>query len=88
MDPVLMAGAWAGAILALVGVGRLAWKAFVAAVEAVIEKAIGRVWTDMDHIESRLDRLEQQVNELREQVSALRDLLMSHVAEMTRRHDR
>lgn len=86
MDPLLMVGAWAGAILALVGVGRLAWKAFVTAVEAVIEKAIGRVWTDMDHIESRLDRLEKQVEELRQQVSQMRDLLLAHVAEMTRRH--
>jgi cell division protein FtsB len=86
MDPLLMVGAWAGAILALAGLGRLAWGAFVKAVQSVIEVSISRVWKDMDQIESRLDRLEQQVNELREQVSAMRDLLLAHVAEMTRRH--
>ena len=84
MDPLVMVGAWAAAILALAGVGRLAWRAFVAAVEAVIEKAIGRVWTDMDQIESRLDRLEQQVADLREQVAQMRELLMGYVAELGR----
>ena len=81
-----MVGAIAAAIVALSRALRVMWKTFVAGVEKVIESSISRVWADMDHIESRLDRLEQQVNELREQVSALRDLLMAHVAEMTRRH--
>lgn len=82
-----MVGAWAGAILAVAGLGRLAWGAFVTAVQSVISDSIGRVWKDMDQIEARLDRLERQVNELREQMSQMRDLLMAHVAEMTRRHD-
>jgi len=88
MDPLLMVGAWAGALIAIAGAARIGWKAFVTAVEKVIEVSIGRVWRDMDDIEKRLDRLEQSVTELREQVSQLRDLLMAHVAEMTRRHDR
>lgn len=87
MDPILMAGAWAGAILSITVLARLGWKAFVTAVESVIESAIKRIWTDMDHIEARLDRLEQQVNELREQMRRMSDLLLAHVAEMTRRHD-
>ena len=84
MDPLVMAGAWAGAILALVGVARVAWKAFVKAVQSVIEVSISRVWKDMDQIESRLDRLEQQVADLREQVSQMRELLMGYVAELGR----
>jgi len=87
MDPLLMVGAWAGAILAVAGLGRLAWGAFVKAVQAVIESSISRVWRDMDDIEGRLDRLERQVSDLREQISQMRDLLLAHVAEMTRRHD-
>jgi phage shock protein A len=79
MDPLVMVGAWAGAILALAGVGRLAWRAFVAAVEAVIEKAIGRVWTDMDQIESRLDRLEQQVADLRERLRELQAMMQAYI---------
>ena len=88
MDPLLMVGAWAGAIIAVAGVGRLAWRGFVKAVSTVIEGSIARVWRDMDDVEARLDRLEQSVADLKEQVSQMRDLLMAHVAEMTRRHDR
>ena len=87
MDPLLMVGAWAGAILAVAALGRLAWGAFVKAVQAVIESSISRVWRDMDDIEGRLDRLERQVSDLREQISQMRELLLAHVAEMTRRHD-
>ncbi|HEY7824173.1 MAG TPA: hypothetical protein VIG24_15130 [Acidimicrobiia bacterium] len=87
MDPLLMVGAWSGAIIALAGVARLAWGAFVKAVQSVIEISISRVWRDMDDIEGRLDRLERQVSDLREQISQMRELLLAHVAEMTRRHD-
>lgn len=87
MDPLLMVGAWAGAILALAGVARLAWKGFVKAVQSVIEGSISRVWRDMDEIETRLDRLEASVAELREQMNEMTRLLMAHVTEMTRRHD-
>ena len=87
MDPLLMVGAWATALIAIAGVLRIGWKAFVAAVEKVIEVSISRVWRDMDDIESRLDRLEIAVGDLRRQVGKLQELLMAHVAEMTRRHD-
>ena len=88
MDPLLMVGAWAGAILALAGAVRLAWGGFVRAVQSVISDSIGRVWRDMDDVEQRLDRLETALSDLRDQVTALRELLMAHVTEMTRRHDR
>ena len=32
MDPLLMVGAWAGAIIAVAGAARLAWRGFVKAV--------------------------------------------------------
>ncbi|HEY7824280.1 MAG TPA: hypothetical protein VIG24_15670 [Acidimicrobiia bacterium] len=87
MDPLLMVGAWAAAILSLAGTGRLLWKAFVKGVSTVIDDSIRRVWVDMDDIERRLDRLEEAVSELQKQVGKMTDLLMAHVAEMTRRHD-
>jgi hypothetical protein len=43
MDPLLMVGAAAGAILAISGVMALGWKAFIAAVETAIGKRIDRV---------------------------------------------
>lgn len=86
MDVLLTVGAWAAAIVALAKAAHILWKTFVKAVQSVIEVSIARVWRDMDHIESRLDRLEKTVEELRHQVAQMRDLLMAHVAEMTRRH--
>jgi len=87
MDGLLMVGAWAGALIAIAGAARLAWRGFVKAVSTVIEGSIQRVWRDMDDIETRLDRLEIAVGDLRRQVAKLQELLMAHVAEMTRRHD-
>ena len=79
MDLLLMVGAWAGALIAVAGAARIAWKAFVAAVQTVIESSIARVWTDMDHIESRLDRLEQQVAELRQQLRDLQAMMQAYI---------
>ena len=74
-----MVGAWAGAILAVAGAARIAWKAFVVAVQTVIESSIARVWTDMDHIESRLDRLEKQVEDLRYRLSELQAMMQAYI---------
>ena len=79
MDPLLMVGAWAGAILALVALGTAAWKAFVTAVEAVISQSIGRVWKDMDDIEKRLSALEISLQFVREQLEELRRMMQQHV---------
>ena len=81
MDPLLMVGSWAAAILAVAGFGRLLWKTFVAAVEKVIAEAIGRVWTDMDQIEERLSKLEVAVQFMREQWDDLREMMRTHIQE-------
>ena len=79
MDPLLMVGAWAGAILALVALSTAAWKAFVTAVEAVIAQSIGRVWKDMDDIEKRLSALELSLQFVREQLEELRRMMQAHI---------
>ena len=79
MDPLLMAGSWAAAILAVAGFGRLLWKTFVTAVEKVISDAIARVWTDMDEIEERLSKLELSVQFIREQLDDLREMMRAHI---------
>ena len=81
MDPLVMLGAWAGALLAVAGAGRLLWKAFVRAVEAVISTSIGRVWKDMDDIERRLSALEISLQFVREQLEELRRMMQQHVGE-------
>jgi F0F1-type ATP synthase membrane subunit b/b' len=79
MDPVLMVGAWSAALLSVLGLGRLLWKAFVRAVEAVISTSIGRVWRDMDDIERRLTALELSLQFVREQLEELRRMMQTHI---------
>jgi F0F1-type ATP synthase membrane subunit b/b' len=81
MDPLTMLGMWAGALLALIGLGTAAWKAFVTAVEAVIAQSIGRVWKDMDDIERRLSALEISLQFVREQLEELRRMMQVHIEE-------
>ena len=79
MDPLVMAGAWAGALLAIAGVGRILWKTFVKAVETVISTSIGRVWRDMDDIEKRLSALEVSMQFIKGQIEELRRMMQSHI---------
>jgi len=51
----------------------------VKAVDTVIESSMARVWTDMDHIESRLDRLEKQVEDLRYRLSELQAMMQAYI---------
>ena len=74
-----MVGAWAGALLAIAGVGRILWKTFVKAVETVISTSIGRVWRDMDDIERRLSALEVSMQFIREQIEELRQMMQAHI---------
>ena len=79
MDPLTMAGMWAGALLALIGLGTAAWKAFVKAVEAVISTSISRVWRDMDDFDERLTALEASIQFVREQLEELRRMMQQHI---------
>ena len=79
MDPLMMWGAWAGALLALFALASAAWKAFVKAVEAVISTSMGRIWRDMDDIEKRLSALEVSMQFIKEQIEELRRMMQSHI---------
>jgi HAMP domain-containing protein len=81
MDPLLMVGAWAAALMAVAGLLRAAWKAFERAVRSILRDEIQRVHRDMDDIEVRFERLEAAVEALREAVSELRQMMFEHVAE-------
>jgi F0F1-type ATP synthase membrane subunit b/b' len=80
MDPVLMIGAWAAAVIAIAGAGRLAWRAFEKAVRSILRDEIQRVHRDMDDIEARFERLEAALEALQEAVSELRQIMFDHVA--------
>jgi F0F1-type ATP synthase membrane subunit b/b' len=79
MDALLMVGAWAAALMAVVSLLIMAWKAFVKVVETVIRDSMHRVWRDMDDIEQRLSALELSVQFIREQLEELRRMMQAHV---------
>ena len=79
MDPLLMVGAWAGAILAVAAVLRGIYTLFLKAVKAAIREEMSRMWTDQDHIEQRLTALELALAYVREQVDMLTKMMQAHI---------
>ena len=79
MDPVLMVGAWAGAILTVAALLRGIYTLFLKAVKAAIREEMARMWTDQDHIEQRLTALEMALAYVREQVDMLTKMMQAHI---------
>jgi hypothetical protein len=79
MDPLLMVGAWAGAILAVAAVLRGIYALFLKAVKAAIREEMARMWTDQDQIEQRLTALELALAYVREQVDTLTKMMQAHI---------
>ena len=82
MDPVLMIGAWAGAVIATVGAGRLLVAAFTKAVRATVGDEFRKVWSELadqdEWFHAELREVRQGLDEVREQFrpnggSSLRD---------------
>jgi hypothetical protein len=80
MDPVLMAGAWAAALLSVAALLRGIYHLFIKAVKAAIREELSRVWTDQDQIEQRLTALETSLHYIKQQVEALTLMMQQHVA--------
>jgi hypothetical protein len=81
MDPLVMTGAWAGAILAILGVTRVLYHAFLKAVKSAIREELDRVWKDQDEIEQRLDALEKSMQFVRDQLARLEQMMTEHIRE-------
>jgi len=81
MDPLLMVGAWAAALMAVAALLRAAWKAFEKAVRSILRDEIQRVHRDMDDIETRFERLEAALVALQQAVADLRQMMHEHVAD-------
>jgi septal ring factor EnvC (AmiA/AmiB activator) len=75
MDPLLMAGAWAAALLSIAAISRLIAHAVVRGIRSIFQQELQRVWRDMDDIEARLSALESSLQYLRQQVEELRRLM-------------
>jgi chromosome segregation ATPase len=79
MDPLTMVGAWAGAILAIAALTRMAYRGMVKAIRNIFQQELSRVWRDMDDIEKRLSALEASMKFMREQLEELRRMMQEHV---------
>lgn len=80
MDPLLMAGAWAAALLSIAAILRLIGKAIVRGIRVIFQQELERVWRDMDDIEERLTKLELSVQFIRQQLEELRAMMQDHVS--------
>ena len=74
-----MTGAWAGAILAILGVTRVLYHGFLKAVKSAIREELDRVWKDQDEIEQRLDALERSMQFVRDQLARLEQMMTEHI---------
>jgi septal ring factor EnvC (AmiA/AmiB activator) len=81
MDPLLMAGAWAAALLSIAAITKLVANAVVRGIRSIFQQELQRVWRDMDDIEARLSALEQSLQYLRQQIEQLRTMMQAHVEE-------
>jgi chaperonin cofactor prefoldin len=81
MDPLLMAGAWAAALLSIAAIIRLIAQAVVRGIRSIFQQELQRVWRDMDDIEARLSALESSLQYLRQQIEQLREMMQAHVSD-------
>jgi hypothetical protein len=83
MDPVLMAGAWAAAVLAIAGAAKLFLNAFVKATKAAVSEEFRKIWRDMDESdrwhEERFAKFERALDDLRLQIARLERLMQEHI---------
>jgi chaperonin cofactor prefoldin len=79
MDVLVMSGAWAAAILAIVAVLRLLYHGFIRTVKSAIREELERVWKDQDEIEHRLDALEKSMQFVSVQLERLERMMEAHI---------
>ena len=81
MDPLLMAGAWAAALLSIAAIIRLIAQAIVRGIRSIFQQELQRVWRDMYDIAARLSALEASLQYLRQQIEQLREMMQAHVSD-------
>ena len=79
MDPLVMAGAWAAALLSIGALLRGIYHLFMRAVKVAIREEMSRMWKDQDEIERRLSALETAVAYIREQMEGLTLMMQQHM---------
>ena len=79
MDPLLMVGAWAAALLSIGALLRGIYHLFMRAVKVAIREEMSRMWKDQDEIERRLSALEQALDYMRHKLDALTMMMQQHM---------
>jgi hypothetical protein len=83
MDPLMMVGTWAAAVLAIAGASKLFLNAFVKATKAAVSEEFRKIWRDMDESdrwhEERFAKFERALDDLRLQISRLERLMQEHI---------
>jgi cytochrome c556 len=83
MDPLMMWGAWAAAVVSLGAAGKLLFNAFVKATRAAVSEEFTKVWREMDDTDrwhkSKFDDIERALDQLREQVDRLERMMHQHI---------
>jgi len=84
MDPVLMVGAWAAAIVSVVAAANVMYKAFMKAVRRAVTDEFDRVWREFDEQDkwqqAKFCELQKQIALLHDQVVRLERVLSDRVA--------
>jgi hypothetical protein len=83
MDPLMMWGAWAAAVLSLVAAGKLFYTAFLKATRLAVSEELRKIWRDMDESdrwhEERFSKFERALDELRLQIARLERLMQESI---------
>ena len=83
MDPLMMWGAWAAALVSLAAAGKLFLNAFVKATKAAVSEEFRKIWRELDESEKwhheRFSKFEAALEALREQVQRLEKMMQEHV---------
>jgi hypothetical protein len=85
MDPLMMFGAWAAALVSVLTAGKLLFNSFVKATRAVVGEEFTKIWREMDDTDrwhkAKFDALEAAIEALKQQVHRLEALMYAHVNE-------
>ena len=83
MDPLMMWGAWAAALVSLAAAGKLFLNAFVKATKAAVSEEFRKIWRELDDSEKwhheRFSKFEAALESLRAQVDRLERMMQEHV---------
>ena len=85
MDPLMMFGAWAAAVVSVLTAGKLLFNSFVKATRAAVSEEFSKIWREMDDADKwhkvKFDAIESAIEALKRQVDRLETLMYSHMDE-------